>query len=122
MTSAQAIQESMPQFTGSERFVKWTFGQHVLSEGAQYIAESAQAYWLFDAIISHVISFRGKHTHIQAKLFTKGDQATLILDDMDGNAIATQKIPYTDFPLKEVTIWAVQSGPKAYTLMLPTEY
>ena len=103
---ATEIYEELPNFYGSYNFTRWSIlTKSVLTDGALYIAESAQAYWLFDAIESHVRRLKLDMT--QSILHVQEDNtATLDIDDMDGNIVASQLIQYTDFPLKEIKIWS----------------
>jgi hypothetical protein len=41
----------------------------------------------------------------------------LTCDDGNGNIVYTEKVPFTDFPLPEITIWYTNR-----TLLLPSEY
>ena len=42
-------------FTGTEAYYRWTpLSKSVLTDGTKYVAEKLQAYWLFDAIASHI--------------------------------------------------------------------
>lgn len=118
---ATEIHEELPNFYGSYNFTRWSIlTKSVLTDGALYIAESAQAYWLFDAIESHVRRLKLDMT--QSILHVQEDNtATLEIDDMDGNIVASQLIQYTDFPLKEIKIWSSLSE-HGYTHMLPSEY
>lgn len=52
------------------------------------------------------------------KLTVNPDQSAVLICDRDSDDVAvTQKIPFTDFPLKSVTIYC-QDG----VLLLPSEY
>jgi len=118
---ATEIYEELPNFYGSYNFTRWSIlTKSVLTDGALYVAESAQAYWLFDAIESHVRRLKLDMT--QSILNVQEDNtATLEIDDMDGNIVASQLIQYTDFPLKQIKIWSSLSE-HGYTHMLPSEY
>jgi hypothetical protein len=47
--------------------------------------------------------------------------AELIIDDGNGNILATQKIPYTDFPLDSMCLYACLNDDK-WIILLPSEY
>ena len=103
---------ALNQFTGSQTFTRWTpISNSVLTEGALYVADQAGAYWLFDAIQSHLDE-------------TKADWAQTVLTVNDGNdePLSSQKVPFTDFPQKQITIWSVRNELNAHTHMLPSEY
>jgi len=47
----------LSQFYGSENLYRWNFlTKSVLTDGTKYLAEVAGAYWLFDAIDSHLMA------------------------------------------------------------------
>ena len=111
------------QFRGSDTFTQWTvLSKSVLTEGALFVAVEAGAFWLFDTIQSHISSL--DESMVVSKLTVQEDKtATLDLDDGNGNMIASQLIPYTDFPLEEITIWSIQTGQgNRFTHMLVSEY
>jgi len=116
----------LAQFTGSETFTRWSMlSRSVLSEGCQYVADQAGAYWLFDAIDSHLTT-RGvtdETEFVVARLVVNmpTGRAELTLDDGNGLIWMTQTIPYTDFPLPEIKTYAAFNG-EGWTHMLPTEY
>jgi hypothetical protein len=120
------IQSNLGQFYGSDTFTAWSplFRNSVLTEGALYVAENCGAYWLMDAIASykHDPVFRGQDFQVWA--LVKGDDGwRLSAEDGNGNALASQFIEYSDFPLDEgVTIWAIRNELGGLTLMLPSEY
>ena len=118
----------LEQFTGSEHLYRWSaITRSLLTDGTKYLADTAGAYWLFDAIDSHLTT-RGLTENTEfvvARLVrTPGEHATdaeLLLDDGNGVIFATQKIPFTDFPLPEVKTYAAWNG-QGWTHMLPSEY
>jgi hypothetical protein len=119
--AATEIADTLPQFYGSAHFTKWSpLTKSVLTDGTLYLAEKAEAFWLFDVIDSHVT--RLGEDMVQSIINVQEDNtATVELDDMNENIIASQLVPYTDFPLKTVTIWSIHNG-QSFTHMLPSEY
>ena len=118
------------QFTGTEAYHRWTpLSKSVLTDGAKYVAEQLQAYWLFDEIDLQI-----KHgkmpkldmyftTFIVSLEFSIGK---LSIEDGNGKVLKTKSIDYTDFPLPEIKIWSAstateQSG-QFFVHMLPSEY
>ena len=45
----------------------------------------------------------------------------MIYDDGNGNELARQEIPYTDFPMEAVLLYACWDG-EHWVIMLPSEY
>lgn len=120
------LADALEGFTGSESFSRWSaLSRSVLTEGAQFLADQAGAYWLFDAIDSHLVE-RGvtdetEFTSVTLRWVGDGKGAELTLDDGNGAVFATQHIEHTDFPLAEIKLFAVFNG-QGWTHMLPREY
>lgn len=114
------LETELKQFTGSEVFYRHPlFGKCVYTEGVQYLAEKAGAYWLLDYIFSKQgIEAIGKEefqawtVHVQ-----ENSSALITLEDGNKNEVVRFHIPFTDFPLKEFTLWFIGG-----TLLLPGEY
>jgi hypothetical protein len=93
------------------------------TEGVQYMAQKAGAYWLIEAIAfwqkSPAVKDDPMLQEIQFwKLIVREDHsATLICERDSGNVAVTQEIPFTDFPLANFQLYC-QGG----ILLLPSEY
>ena len=114
----------LSQFYGSDTFYRWSIlTKSVLTEGTKYVAEVGGAYWLFDAIDSHLTAqgLNENTEFVVAKLLKVDDTATLTLDDGNGTIWMTQHIPYTDFPEPKLTTYAIWNG-QGWTHLLPSEY
>ena len=131
MTSLTPIQlhTDSCQFTGSETFFRYSilFPKTLLTEGAKYVADKAECYWLIDDISALQLNVKAKADGLQVwkiVLDKKGD-VCVICSDGNGNAIHRQRIDYTDFPLDienpEFTFWVADNG-AGITIMLPSEY
>jgi hypothetical protein len=48
-------------------------------------------------------------------------KALMVYEDGNGHEHARQEIPYTDFPLAEITLYACWDG-EHWVIMLPSEY
>ena len=112
---------NLADFTGTEHWYRHPFIRHVLyTDGAQYVAETGGAYWLLDEI-----AFAQKTgSKVAAQPFQvwtlkvkSDDTAMLTCGDGNGNIIKRKKIPYTDFPLDEITLYFANN-----VIMLPREY
>ena len=99
-------------------FRHWT-GSLVYTEGVKYLAETFGAYWLIDLVASWCPhkNLRGED-FIVWKLVVRPDHtATATADDGNGRVLITQDIPFTDFPLDEVTLYLANG-----VLLLTSEY
>jgi hypothetical protein len=74
-----------------------------------------------DAISSHIVHLPKAEVFVSCKLTADNGKAELVLDDGNGNVLATQKIAYTTFPLDFITLYACWDSER-WILMLPTEY
>jgi hypothetical protein len=122
----QKTELDLSHFTGSDKFYRWSpLTRSVLTDGTQYVAETAGAFWLFDAIDSHLttqgLNENTEFVCAKLKKVSGADDAELTLDDGNGTIWMTQYIPFTDFPLDEFKTFAVYNG-IAWTHMLPSEY
>jgi len=116
------LEAELRQFTGTGHYYKYMFNI-VLTDGTKYLADRAGAYWLMDVVASWQTAKKVACEHFQLwKLDVKEDKkATVLADDGNGNEIARQKIPYTDFPLRSQRLYLVNDG-RYRVLMLPSEY
>jgi hypothetical protein len=121
--SPQPLTEAdLAQFTGTS-----TYYQHALgiqyTDGVHYLAEYGGAYWLLDAIASWQIDPQVNQDpmlqQIQFwKLTVNDDRSALLVCERDAGDIAvSQEIPFTDFPLKQITLYFQQG-----IVLLPSEY
>ena len=124
MRPVHEIQADLPNFTGTESYHRWSilFRYFVLTDGAKYVADECGAYWLMDAIASHLPRSRNEG-FVVAKL-ARGKAVTyyiLTLDDGNGNTFARQVIDHTNFPLEEITFYIIPQD-DLRVIMLPSEY
>lgn len=113
-------QADLGQFTGSEHWYRHGINRRVLfTDGAKHVADAGGAYWLLDAI---AIAQNERRVATEAfQLWTlkvaADRSATLTCEDGNGKAVFTQRIPFTDFPLEEVSLYVTDSA-----ILLPSEY
>jgi hypothetical protein len=125
MTAEQILTlTDLAQFSGSEQFFRHALSRnHVYTEGAQFVAERAGAYWLLDKIALHGSPEIAREDFQVWKLSVHPDRtATLTTSDGDHGILKTEELPFTDFPLSEITLWAVRNEFDGFTVMLPREY
>ena len=122
-SNQQALRQDLPrelaQFNGDlDRYRHWT-RKLIFTPGIKHLAERAGAFWLVDLVASWQLEGKGAAEQFQVwTLAVRSDQtATATATDGNRAEIARQEIPFTDFPLDEITVW-FDGG----TLMLPSEY
>lgn len=110
----------LAHFTGTEHYYRIS-PSTVITDGCKYLADHAGAYWLMDAIASYLPQFTGREEFISAKLTVVRSSADLILDNGNGKILDCQHIPFTDFPLASINLYACW-GDEFWVVMLPSEY
>ena len=115
-------QADLSQFRGTDKYYRHFLRKFVFTDGVKYLADTASAHWLIDAIASHqppllkdpmLRDFQAWKLTVNAQDKT----AKLICEKDTDIVMVTQDIPYTDFPLPEVRLYLC-----AKVLMLTSEY
>lgn len=125
-----SLAHSLEQFTGTiDYHLHWT-RKLTHTDGVQYLAETAGAHWLVDAIASYQTRGRinrdSELSRFQVWELTVNPDGSADLtckaDTGRPNAIH-QRIPFTDFPLDSIKFFVAHGGPEGLrVLMLPSEY
>jgi hypothetical protein len=114
-------QAELAQFTGTDHWYRHAINRRVLfTDGAKYMAERAGAYWLLDEIaLIQPYDKRVAAEEFQVwKLKVDADRsAQLICEDGNDRVVYEKRIPYTDFPIDEITLWFSNS-----VICLPSEH
>jgi len=112
------LMSELHQFTGTENWYQHWLG-FTYTDGVKYLAQQAGAYWLIDAIGSYQKASI-KEITIQFWRLTVNEDKSAVLqmrEDSDRPSRVSQKIAYTDFPLKEIELYFSNN-----VLLLPSEY
>lgn len=114
---------------GTLHWHKFTIGnRYVATDGAKMLADTFGAWWLLEAIASYFYKPEVRREPFQ--VWTLREQcshsdALLICDDGNGKELATQRIPYTDFPRElmpfRLYCEATDIGGAKFAIMLPEE-
>jgi surface antigen len=107
-------------FTGTEHYYRLT-RKHLLTDGTKYLADAAGAYWLMDAIASHLQEIGTSDWFVFVRMNVAGTSATMIYEDGNGYEHARQEISYTDFPMPSISLYACFDGDH-WVIMLKSEY
>lgn len=134
MSGGELTHEALKHFTGSQEFYShWLLRSLIYTEGVKYVAETGHAYWLLDAIASHLVddTYRTAvtddpripqmHVWTLRKDFDNSARLSARVDAGEPEFVQ-QDIEYTDFPLEELDLWACKNELDGLTLMLPCEY
>jgi hypothetical protein len=121
MNAKQKLDPSLlTQFTGTEKYYRIS-RKHLLTDGTKYLAEAGECFWMMDAIASHLAEIGAADWFVLVRMTVNGGKATMIYEDGSGKEHARQEIPYTDFPLQAISLYACWDG-EHWVIMLPSEY
>jgi len=105
---------------GTQGYHKYSPFKHfpVITDGVIALAEAAGCYWLLDIIGSYQTANR-LDPHFQVwKLVVDQDSNTGIASGYNDTDLAvSQEIPFTDFPLDELTLYLMDG-----VILIPAEY
>ena len=110
----------MSQFTGTGTFYRIS-RRHLLTDGTKHLAEKGECFWMMDAIASHLCEIGTEDWFVLVRVKTTEGRALMVYEDGNDKEHARQEIPYTDFPLDSVTLYACWDG-EHWVIMLPSEY
>ncbi len=110
----------LTHFTGTENYYRIS-RQHLLTDGTKYLADAAECYWMMDAIASHLSEIGTQDWFVEVRMTVKYSRATMYYEDGNGKEHARQQIPFTDFPMQGITLYACWDG-EHWVIMLPSEY
>jgi hypothetical protein len=114
-------ESDLRHFTGSENWYRHGIVRRVLfTDGAKYVADAGGAYWLLDEIAlaqQYIKDVAAEPFQVWKLAVNADNSATLACEDGNGNTVFRKKIEFTDFPLKEITLWFTDN-----TILLSSEY
>jgi hypothetical protein len=106
MTTGKTLSKAdLVQFTGSEQWYRHPLVRKVIyTDGAQYVAETAGAYWLLDEIaFGQMNPVIAQEAFQLWKLAVNPDQTALLTcENGNGAIVFTKPLEFTDFPLDEI--------------------
>ena len=112
--------QDLAQFTGTTYYYRIS-KQHLLTDGTHYLAEQAGCYWIMDAVSSHVTEIGTADWFVVVRIEVEECRAVMRYEDGNGRELACQAMPYTDFLLSNLTLYAVWDT-QHWVIMLPSEY
>lgn len=122
------LESELPGFTGSQNWYRQRYPwlrnrQLLLTDGTKYLADTAECYWLIDLIASYFTKRQVLAEPFQVWVLAvrEGGKATIVADDGNGKHLASQEIPYTTFPLDEITLYVTNDEYNGIVVMLPSE-
>ena len=104
MKSKIEIINTLPYFTGTVDYHIHRFSnqQLILTDGANFIRQACDAYWLFDIITQQAM----KQKEFVATLKQKSNNSWIFKTaDLNNRLFYKQTIPFSDFPLKKIKLF-----------------
>lgn len=120
LTNLGLDSSTLAQFTGTGAYYRIS-RRHMLTDGTKYLAERAGCFWMMDAIASHLSEIGTADWFVLVRVMVSDGAALMIYENGNGQEHARQEIPYTDLPLRSVTLYACWDS-ENWVIMLPTEY
>ena len=111
---------TLAQFTGTSAYYRIS-RRHLLTDGTKYLAEKGACFWMMDAVASHLCEIGTEDWFVLIRVQVSEGRAEMIYEDGNGREHARQAIPYTDFALSEITLYACWDQ-EHWVIMLPSEY
>lgn len=119
--NAASLNSQLRNFCGTETWFKNPlFPKFLYTEGMQFLAQEAGAYWLLELIFG----FQGKLEVKNAGYFqawelivSENQTAALHCENGDCEVVFNHKLAFTDFPLPKIRMFFIHD-----TLLLTSEY
>jgi hypothetical protein len=127
MLQVDDLRSGLTQFNGTETYHRFSilYANVVCTDGAIWLAEKAECYWLMELIASYQKKCLKDESlsHIQFwTLKVNPDKSATIICERDTDDVfLTQEIPYTDFPISEQKLYVGREGSLS-VILLPSEY
>jgi hypothetical protein len=109
----------LSQFTGTEAYHRtFVFNPNLKhTDGVQYFAEQAQAFWFLDIVATEIYPFSDKYPFMTIYLIVKDGKAEIIVQDGDISRLMQRQIEFTDCPEGTYEFFLMDD-----VLMLTSEY
>jgi hypothetical protein len=90
----------LSQFTGTEKYWRTNIfaPEMVHTDGVQYFADEAHAYWFLDIVATEYFSLMTKHEFVSIQLAVEDGIADICVEDGDCEVLKQKHIDYTDCP------------------------
>ena len=109
----------LSQFYGTENYYKtFVFSPNLKhTDGVQYFAETAGAFWFLDIVATEIYPFSDKYPFMTIYLTARDGKAEIIVQDGDISRVMQKQIEFTDCPDGVYSFFLVDD-----VLMLCSEY
>jgi hypothetical protein len=115
------LEFQLEHYVGAQQYYPYQIDNQVLflTDGCQYVADQAQAYWLFELILSYQPDKRLREEPVQVWTLTKQHEGDWLITCADGydTVLLTHWLEDCDFPLRTIELYLIDSE-----CMLASEY
>lgn len=117
--SQKELLAQLAWFTGTTQwYFHPLFKAYKYTDGVRFLAQNAEAYWLLEYVFSNQSLPVLKNAPFQVwKMQVVDSSAIIKVEDGNGKLLKRFDISFTDFPLKEITLWL-----EGEILLLPSEH
>ena len=109
-------EQELSQFTGTEQYHRHFTGL-LFTDGVAYMAEQGGAFWLIDIVASYRRKEPFQIWELKVDKSAEPMAVVTMKEDTGQPELVRQEIPYTDFPLAEITLYLIGG-----VLLLTSEY
>lgn len=115
------LEEELTHFTGTQHYYRNITGL-LYTDGIKHLAERAGAYWLIDLVGSYQPQLQDAPFQLWRVQVNLDSSAIVTMVEDTGQPVKVgQRIPYTDFPLKDFSFYCCVDD-LASIIMLKSEY
>ena len=110
---------NLSHFTGTEAYHRtFMFNPHLVhTDGVQYFADEAGAYWFLDIVATEIYPLLKQHPFLSIKFVSKDGRGAISIEDGDCKTIKVRRVEHTDCPEGEYKFFLTDN-----VLMLTSEY
>jgi hypothetical protein len=113
-----SLSRDLRQFTGTEHWYRHNLVRGMLyTDGVQYFAEHAGAYWFLDIVATEIFPLQDLHPFMKVTLLAEDNKGTIIADDGNGEPVFVKEVEYTDCPMGGWDFYLTDN-----VFLLPSEY
>ena len=113
----EEFKNDLAQFTGTFQYHKLTLLPLLATDGVEYFADKAEAFWLINDIATITCLKLKNEPFIVVKAKSENNKAVVEYEDGDYNPLFKQKYDYTDLIPGEWKFFVYNN-----VIMLPSEY
>lgn len=119
ITDPDELAGHLADFIGTGSYYSNKLTGATYTDGVQFFAEAAGAYWLLDIIATEVQAAAKENNErfVCVRAVATNGKARLTADDGDGNVFWKKGIDMTDLPEGTWPIWLIDG-----VMLLPSEY